>query len=341
MPEFPRVPVATRDRHLVDQHGEPFFWLGDTAWELIHRCNRDEIQMYAETRAKQRFNVVQTVILAELDGLRDPNPQGHTPLVDLDPTQPDPAYFEDVDFAVKTLNDAGLVACLLPTWGDKVHKGWGVGPEVFGEDAPSEEEAIDRAMVFGDFLGDRYKDAAVVWMMVGDRRCTKPLHRQVWDAMAAGLRHGMDGRQLITSHAQGGTTSVDTLGGDPDWCDFHAIQSGHASNRNGPALLNKLAGETAKPFFESEACYEEHPIMTPKWDGHDGYWSAEQVIKTAYESVEHGSFGYTYGAGPVWQMWQEGREPKQPMRMDWKAALEIPGARAMAEFRDWAEARGA
>jgi hypothetical protein len=42
-PRLPRVRVHP-DGHLLQlEDGRPFFWLGDTAWELIHRATRDEV----------------------------------------------------------------------------------------------------------------------------------------------------------------------------------------------------------------------------------------------------------------------------------------------------------
>src|SRR5687767_11990124 len=80
--------VSDNKRFLVKADGQPFFWLGDTAWELFHRLNREDAVRYLRNRAERRFTVVQSVALAELDGLRDPNPYGHTPLLDNDPTRP-------------------------------------------------------------------------------------------------------------------------------------------------------------------------------------------------------------------------------------------------------------
>ena len=74
---LPRLKVSDNHRFLVTEDGRPFFWLGDTAWELFHRLNREEAERYLEDRAKKGFTVVQAVALAELDGLADPNPYGH------------------------------------------------------------------------------------------------------------------------------------------------------------------------------------------------------------------------------------------------------------------------
>src|SRR5207253_9567992 len=101
--------------------------LGDTAWELFHRLDRDEATRYLENRAAKGFTVIQAVLLAELDGLHDPNAYGYLPLIGDDPTKPDiregPAndYWDHVDFIENKAEDLGLVIGMLPTWGDKWH----------------------------------------------------------------------------------------------------------------------------------------------------------------------------------------------------------------------------
>lgn len=69
-----KLRVSENKRFLVTEEGTPFFWLADTAWELFHRCDRDEAEMYLKKRASQGFNLVQAVVVAELDGLNTPNP---------------------------------------------------------------------------------------------------------------------------------------------------------------------------------------------------------------------------------------------------------------------------
>jgi TolB protein len=63
-----RLKVSDNRRFLVTEDGKPFFWLGDTAWELFHRLNREEAEFFLKTRAEQGFNVIQAVAIAELDG---------------------------------------------------------------------------------------------------------------------------------------------------------------------------------------------------------------------------------------------------------------------------------
>src|SRR4051794_13721107 len=85
---LPRLQVSDNARFLVTADGRPFFWLGDTAWELFHRLTREQAEQYLRNRAERRFTIVQAVALAELDGLDEPNAYGERPLIDRDPTKP-------------------------------------------------------------------------------------------------------------------------------------------------------------------------------------------------------------------------------------------------------------
>ena len=193
--------------------------MGDTAWELFHRLNRDEADDYLRERARQRFNVIQAVVLAE-HGYEQPNPQGHRPLVHNDPLQPDEAYFADVDWIVNRAGELGLCVGMLPTWGDKWNKKWGQGPEIF---------TPENARTYGQFLGKRYKDKPIVWILGGDRPIENDRHRAILRAMAEGLRAGDGGRHLITFHPSGGSGSADWLH-DEKWLDFNMCQTGHGFN---------------------------------------------------------------------------------------------------------------
>src|SRR6187402_674551 len=103
-----RLKVSSNKRFLVHADGQPFFYLGDTAWELFHRLNREEADRYLENRASKGFTVIQAVVLAELDGLKTPNPYGDLPFHGNDPSQPNEAYFKHVDYVVDKAAALGL-----------------------------------------------------------------------------------------------------------------------------------------------------------------------------------------------------------------------------------------
>jgi hypothetical protein len=182
-PAAERLKVAPGGRYLVKDDGSPFFYLGDTAWELFHRLSREEADEYLRDRAAKGFTVIQAVVLAELGGLDVPNAYGHLPLEEKDPTRPNAAYFRHVDYVVNRARALGLYVGMLPTWGDKWNKRWGVGPEIF---------TAAGAESFGEFLGRRYREGNVIWILGGDRSPESDLHLAIVRALAKGLRRGTE-----------------------------------------------------------------------------------------------------------------------------------------------------
>ena len=108
---------------------------------MFHRLNREEAEKYLENRRAKGFTVIQVVGLAELDGLQVPDAYGHRPLLKTDEKYdpqkpdikdgPDNDYWDHVDWIIDKAAEKGIYIGLLPTWGDKIDKKWGVGPEIF------------------------------------------------------------------------------------------------------------------------------------------------------------------------------------------------------------------
>ncbi len=218
-----RLKISDNHRYLVYEDGRPFFYLGDTAWELFHKLNREEAVRYLEDRARKQYTVIQAVVLAELDGLHTPNPYGHQPLKNDDPTQPNEEYFRDVDFIVKAANQRGLFIGMLPTWGDKWNQKWGKGPVIFN---PQNAEA------YGEWLGRRYKEASIIWILGGDRPVENDEQKEIIRAMARGLKKGDGGAHLMTFHPMGGSSSSQYFHEDA-WLDFNMRQNGHVAEFTG------------------------------------------------------------------------------------------------------------
>ena len=323
-----RLAVSENRRYLVHADGTPFFYLGDTAWELFHRLNRQETDLYLQTRAAQQYSVIQAVALAEFDGLTEPNTDGNLPLHDLDPARPNEDYFRHVDYGIDRANALGLYVGLLPTWGDKWNKKWGVGPEIF---------TPENAYVYGEFLGKRYKDRGIFWILGGDRPLESELHFAVYRAMADGVRAGDGGAHLRTFHPTGGKSSADDIHADPR-LDFNMLQSGH-DRRNIPnyaMIASDYARTPVKPCLDSEPNYEEHAI---NWKLENGYFNEYDVRKSAYRAVFAGAFGHTYGCQCIWQFWHPGREPIAFARVPWQEAMFLPGAKQMKHLRSLMESR--
>src|SRR5262245_66523617 len=52
-----KLKVSPNGRYFVDQHGKPFFYLGDTAWLLFQRFDPQEADEYLKDRAAKGFTV--------------------------------------------------------------------------------------------------------------------------------------------------------------------------------------------------------------------------------------------------------------------------------------------
>jgi hypothetical protein len=332
----PRLRVAADHRHLACQDGRPFFYLGDTAWELFHRLTREDADFYLENRAKKGFTVIQAVALAEFDGIEQPNAYGHKPLIDRDPTRPavvdgpDNDYWDHVDYIVNKAASLGLYIGMLPTWGDKWSKKWGQGPETF---------TPENARQYGRWLGTRYRDKPIIWILGGDRNPENDRHLAIIRALAAGLAEGDGHSHLMTYHPQGESRSSKWFQKD-DWLDFNAFQSGHA-RRDIPNYEFTLADRALtpiKPTLDAEPRYEDHPI---NWDPKNGWFDDADVRQAAYWSMLAGACGHTYGDHNIWQFLQPGRDPVSHARTRWKTALNHPGSyqvgymRRLFESRPW------
>ncbi len=325
-------PLRVREdgRYLERADGTPFFWLGDTAWELFHRLDREEAERYLDDRRAKGFNLVQAVVLAERGGLNVPNPAGDLPLVDGDPTRPVEAYFHHVDSIVAMANGRGMVIGMLPTWG----KYWktGASDSIFDP---------DNAYAFGRFLGARYRDADLVWILGGDNNVEDDNERAIIDAMATGLREGDGGRHLITYHPRGPGRSSDVVP-DADWLDFHMVQSSHASRTldNGRFIEGDLRRRPLRPSLDGEPRYEAIPVgfYFRNADPLDRF-DAFDVRRAAYWALLAGACGHTYGNNNVWQMWEPGLDSVLGADIPWYDALDHPGAFQMGHVRRLFESR--
>lgn len=321
------IVVSPNGHFLQYADGTPFFYLGDTAWELFHRLSREEADDYLNDRAHKGFTVVQAVAVAELDGIGSPNVYGHLPFVDQDPTRPDihegtdDDYWDHVDYIVHRANALGIVVGLLPTWGCYWHDG---GQPVFN---------AQNAYVYGRWLGKRYRDAGVIWILGGDRNVDNDAQRATLQAMAQGLQEGDGGVHLITLHPRGGGGSAEVFHDEP-WLSFNMRQNGHdnvyATYAN---TLRTYLRTPSKPVIDGEPIYEDHPVnFDPDRNGHS---TAADVRRALYWDLFEGACGHTYGHHSVWQMYQPGKySPVNRPLMCWREALQQPGASQMHYAKD-------
>jgi hypothetical protein len=323
----------TADGHFVQYaDGTPFFWLGDTAWEMFHRLTLEEIIQYLDNRSNKGFNVVQAVLIAELDGSKAANKYGQTPLEGDDPNKPNDKYFQLVDTVVAIAASKGIVMALLPAWADKVTmKYGGRGPVIFNP---------ENAFRFCKYLGERYKRFNnIVWVLGGDRppRDDKDDWTPVYSAMAKGLDAGAGKHVLTSFHPGGYIWETSPMIHNEKWLDFNMIQSGH-SEVDQPVWKNVIRDwnmKPVKPTIDAEPAYEDHPINPwHGWDPSKGYFREYEVRKQIYRSVFSGAFGVTYGHHAVWQFYNPTVTKINYADRYWYDALDRPAAFQAGYLKD-------
>ena len=323
--QLPALQVSNNGRFLQSENGEPFFYLGDTAWELFHRLDAEEAGRYLENRAAKGFTVIQAVVLAQLGGLTAPNANGDLPLENGDPEKPLEAYFQHVDAVVRKAEQLGLYIGMLPTWGSY----WSMvngNQKIF---------TTASARSFGKYLGNRYRNSPVIWILGGDENISMQAERDIIEAMVAGLKEGDGGRNLCTYHPRGPGRSSDYFH-YASWLDFNMYQSSHAAHDhdNGLFAEHDYQLSPAKPTLDGEPRYELIPtgFYLKSADGFD-LFDDYDCRQAAYWSVLAGACGHTYGHNSIWQMWSEKHQPVLGAVTSWDEALDHPGSFQMKHLR--------
>jgi hypothetical protein len=346
-PSLQRLRVSANKRYLQTQDGKPFFYMGGVVWWMTHRINREEAKLYLQNRAAKGFNVVTISVVTEVD-VQGPNPEGQTPLLPLDsnpnirdPDKPNQKYFEFLDYIIDTANNWGIYIALNPAWNNALG-----GPNGIAPYAPMFTEA--KARRFGEYLGRRYKDRGIIWVLGGDE-LLRPEHdtpgvkpefnylqrRKMWRGMAEGLNTGMQETQLITFHPGGKEGSGAEVLDEP-WLDFVMQQSGH-DNRFFTSRIHEVYYRTpTRPVIDGEGIFEETAIAA---NVRLGYSTDADVRRIAYWDLLSGAAGHAYGHLSMFQFYNGKYEGLFNPSKTWDKALDTPGAQDMLHLQDLMKSR--
>lgn len=312
-----KVTVHPEGRFLMYEDGTPFFWLGDTAWQMFHRHTRESAGIYLRDRAMKGFNVIQGVCLAEHGGLSSPNAMGEWAFLDEDYTVPNDKYFDHIEYIVDLADSLGMMIGLLPTWGDKVNLKWGPGPVIF--------DTEEKAFAYGKYVGERFADKDnIIYIMGGDRPADGC--EDIFRAMAKGIAVGICGKEdysccLMTYHPWGGTSCTKWFTDEP-WLDFYAQQNGHPYD---VPLWDRIAGDynlvtPVRPVLDIEPLYDEHAIdFDMKKNGVSTDYHTRRYF---YHEVFSGACGHTFGSTGVWQVYDPDKyRPAGDVFTRWEESL--------------------
>lgn len=288
----PAIRVSDNHRYLMARDGKPFFYMADTAWGLFN-MNHEDIDLYLKDRAAKKFTAIQAVA-ANYTGLDRPNPYGATVFTkSLRATtaagtklDPNPEYFKNVDYAVNEANSLGMYVAMVAIWGKSY--------------VNEKHSIMDKAAAYryGLFLGTRYREKRVIFVLGGDWYPEGT--EEIWRAMAAGMNAGDGGNHLITYHPTGIQSSSRWFQND-GWLSFNMVQSRHiVLNRSYEMIAQDWQRTPPKPVVDGESAYEGIVDDLVAYKPGVPLIQAEDVRRIAYCAVFAGAAGFAYGSQGVW-----------------------------------------
>ncbi len=188
------------------------------------------------------------------------------------------------------------------------------------------------AEVYGAWLGARYHNVGVIWVLGGDRRVETDRHKEIIRATARGLRQGDNGNPLIVLHPPGGAASASWFH-DEAWLDFNLRQNGHVAEFNGRYDQTRADYDRTpvKPVLDAESIYGDQPdSFDAKTFGHS---LGADVRRPLYWDLFGGACGHTYGHHAVRQLWTPEHKSVNDPLQPWCEAIVQPGAAQMQHAR--------
>jgi Protein of unknown function (DUF4038)/Putative collagen-binding domain of a collagenase len=299
--------VSGSGRYLVRSDGSPFFWMGDTAWQLFVKLSKSEATLYLRDRANRGFTVIQAGIIT-WDG-NIPNAYGIPAFGGTDVSQPNEAFFQNVDAAIDLAAQEGLHLGLLPLFVGSKSSRWLVDETT--------------AYNYGQWLGNRYKSRRnIIWILGGDLAGDYGGLTDIWRALAKGIAVGVTGTEdysktIMTYHPCGSPCASSTWFQNEAWLSFNMSQS-HESPSSIYSLINSDYNlPIVKPTGIGEGWYESSNPSSGSLGG-----TAVNIRRESYWSFLAGGY-YTYGNDPIY--W---------FGSGWEHSLNTPGAQDMTIYKN-------
>ena len=325
---FLHGPISVRKgKGFAHADGLPFFWLGDTWWMLMSGRVRwpEDFSALVNDRARKGFTVVQVVLGFPGDLATDDERAGNSGGLpwEKDLGRINPRYFDECDLRLQTIIRAGIVPCILGSWGYHLLS---IGEE--------------RMTSHWRYLVARYGAWPVVWSLAGETAMAYYLAkdppgdteklRAAWSRVARAVRSADPYQRPLSAHPR--RTSWDDLE-DHSTLDYHMLQPGHMR----AAMAIGIAGIT-----DARARFPATPVVNaePPYEGHMGTNGPDVQRFTFWSSILSGAAGFTYGAGGIFQANDRDRPTGgRPGggaydAATWDEAMHFPGASQLGRAKE-------
>jgi hypothetical protein len=271
--------VSPNGRYFVNQDGDPFFWLGDTQWELFRNFTLEEVREILENRKRKGFSVIQVMLTGVGEGTK-PNLAGQTPWENNNPITPNERYFENVDSAIRIGQEKGLILVL------------GIFHQL-----QTSRITMDNARKYAEWIANRYrKEPNIIWTMYPKaEKEFIPIVRE----LAMGLRDGDKGKHMITVHPDPAPASSSFIH-EESWLAFNMIQTCVDYDLIHKMVTEDYARKPAKPVVMAEGAYEGiefGKLQTPLEIRKQAYWS---LLSGGHYSYGHND---NWSSPSSWKSW--------------------------------------
>ena len=287
--------ISPNGRYFVDHTGRPFFWLGDTQWQLWRDFSLADAELILANRQAKGFNVIQVMVTGVGDGTR-PNLEGQLPWLNNDPATPNEAYFARADRIVEMAQKYGQTLMLY-----------------LCHNTQRQYVTTTNARTYARRVAQRYRHAPnVMWAFVTEVPLAE--HLPIIRELAAGVQEGDGGAHLITYHPDPVHPALSSgeIHSEP-WLAFNAIQTWVYFEGIWGMVTRDYGRSPAKPVVMAEGAYEDENsdeyrfVVTPLLARQQAYWS--------YLAGGFHSYGHTSN----WKV-----------PPGWQASLDAPGAFQMS-----------
>ncbi|MFA6309222.1 MAG: DUF4038 domain-containing protein [Clostridia bacterium] len=263
---FP-LKVSANSRYLADQNNNPFYVFADTAHGMFNYATHDDVDAYLQARAQQGVNT----LLCYGGGyfLFDrKNWQGEYEFISGDLSQPNDAYFENIDWCINKAAEYGIQVILDP----------------LPMDPHRSRYTLENSYSLGRYIGTRYKDFKNIMWCVGGDMDPNTAEIEMINEMARGISE-TDPNHLISFYPSGGKSSS-AIFASKTWLSYNMIQVHEGDETDAPKnyqlMLSDYNKNPAKPSIMIEPNYESS-------------YSELRVRRALTWSMLSGSFGITYG----------------------------------------------
>jgi hypothetical protein len=291
------VSISKNGRYFVDQLGNPFFWLGDTQWNLFRCFSFEEAKDIILNRKQLGFSFIQ-VMLPGIDVGIDEIAKAINgeAFPQMDPLSPNLVYFEYVESIINFAYENNIVL-------------------VIGIDHPNLKLLNEEnAYLFGKWIDARYRKYPNI-VYIPTYFIPEGSNLKVMREFARGILEVCGGSRLMSSHpdpanpvASSGMIHNDT------WIAFNCIQTCASIGLIYESVSADYKREPSKPVVMAEGAYEGGEEY--------GYEVTSLLIRNqAYLSYFAGGY-FSYGHNDNWRV-----------RPTWRKALNSPGAFQMSVLR--------